>query len=263
MSQPSLSGMGGRDDRDDEPTPPISPFIGSEGTSGATKVKPTLYTQKSAPSFSRKYQDSSLEADDTESELVAIPESDLSESTLHNSVHGSFDDGGHFDEMAQPLKPDHVKGKVTTANLATAQVALSTIGVSEREEKVEKKPSRLFQKLNSLDKIGQKYSSDKSRCSVQEGVRMMVFMSSQSPMDTSLQRKSSVSGQDSKTKEIETKIESKDGKDVSDGVDGSAKSAIGSMLTEASTSVAKQIAMGPTKPISEQQYAIAKLFCFK
>lgn len=39
---------------------------------------------KSNPGY-RKYPDSSLEADDTESELVAIPESDLSDSTLHGS----------------------------------------------------------------------------------------------------------------------------------------------------------------------------------
>lgn len=251
MSQPSLSGMGDRDDRD-EPTPPISPFIGSEGTSGA-KTKPTLCTQKSAPNFSRKFhQDSSLEADDTESELVAIPESDLSESTLHNSVHGSFDEAGHFDEMAQPLKPEQAKGKVTTANLATAQVAITTLGVAEREEKTEKKTSRLFMKLNSLDKIGQKYSSDKSRCSVQEGVRMMVFMSQQKPIDTPLQQstnvhRSSLGAQESKAKEPEAKTEPKE---VSE-TDGAVKSVIGSMLTEASTSVAKQLAIGPTKPTSE------------
>lgn len=70
-----------------EPTPPISPLFVAESTSQGTssKGKQGLFTQKSAPSFSRKYQDSSLDADDTESELVAIPESDLSDSTLHNS----------------------------------------------------------------------------------------------------------------------------------------------------------------------------------
>ncbi|KAG5670190.1 hypothetical protein PVAND_000469 [Polypedilum vanderplanki] len=48
---------------------------------------------------SRKLHDSSIECDDTESELVAIPESDLSDSTLQGSI-----DGG-FDEVA-PLKSD-------------------------------------------------------------------------------------------------------------------------------------------------------------
>lgn len=47
-------------------------------------------------------------------------------------------------------------------------------------------------------------------------------------------------------KEAEHKSETKETKDVSE-VDGS-KSAIGTLLTEASASVAKQIIMGPTKP---------------
>lgn len=255
MSQPSLSGMGERDDRErDEPTPPISPFIGSEGTSGAGKGS-KLYTQKSASS--RKYPDSSLDADDTESELVAIPESDLSESTLHNSVPGSFDDGGHFDELAQPLKGDQAKGKVTTANLATAQVALTTIGVAEKqEEKPEPKKSRLFMKLNSLDRIGQKYSSTDSskittKCSVQEGVRMMVtpsiFMTPQAPPEIAPLQQSVVVQQTNK--DMETKSDAKEGKETKDVSEvDSSKSAIGSLLTEASTSVAKQIVMGPTKP---------------
>lgn len=261
MSQPSLSGLGDRDERErDEPTPPISPFIGSEGGSG-TKGKPTLYTQKSAPSFSRKYQDSSLEADDTESELVAIPESDLSESTLHNSVPGSFDDGVHFDEMVQPLKTDQIKGKVTTANLATAQVALTTIGVAERAEEKQdtKKTSRLFMKLNSLDKHQKSSSIDSSKittkCSIQEGVRMMVapsiFMTPQADVIVAQPanvQKAMVVTQDGKC--VEPKCETKDEKDSKEIKDisevDSSKSAIGSLLTEASTSVAKQIAIGPS-----------------
>lgn len=189
MSQPSLSGLGDHDERErDEPTPPISPYFGSEGTSGMTKAK-LPFTQKSSQSFNRKYQDSSLEADDTESELVAIPESDLSESTLHNSsVPGSFDDGVHFDELAQPLKTDQVKGKVTTANIATAQVALTTLTVAEIKEKEEKekdkekekKPSRLFMKLNSLDKHSKQSSADSSKivtkCSVQEGNKYIEWL---------------------------------------------------------------------------------------
>lgn len=261
MSQPSLSGLGDRDDRDrEDPTPPISPFIGSEGTSGTAKGK-TTFAQKSGQSFSsRKYQDSSLEADDTESELVAIPESDLSESTLHNSVPGSFD----FDEMAQPTKSETSKGKVTTANLATAQVALSTLSVAEPKEKEEKeketkKPSRLFMKLNSLDKHSKQSSIDSkivTKCSVQEGVRMMVtpsiFMTPRPPVDIATInqsvniQKAVVITQDNKTvKDAEQTKEAKETKEISE-VDSSTKSAIGSLLTEASTSVAKQIVMAPT-----------------
>lgn len=46
----------------------------------------------------RKPQDSSIECDETESELVAIPESDLSDSTLQGSI-----DGGMSDDIA-PIK---------------------------------------------------------------------------------------------------------------------------------------------------------------
>lgn len=109
-----------------------------------------------------------------------------------------------------------MKGKVTTA---TQQVALSTIGASDEVgsrskfsaesaelnwqpylfsvhfrfyslQKTDKKPSKLFMKLNSLDRSHKPHSSSMdaarptaaNKCSVQEGVRMMVtpsmFMSS-------------------------------------------------------------------------------------
>lgn len=257
MSQPSLSGMGGREGGDrEDPTPPISPFIGSEGTSGTAKAK--IYTQKSASS--RKYQDSSLDADDTESELVAIPESDLSESTLHNSVPGSFDDGAHFDEMAQPLK-DQGKGKMGDQMKAMGDQMKATIGVAEHSDEKPEKPetkktSRLFMKLNSLDKSGQKHSSlDSSKittkCSVQEGVRMMVspsiFMTQKAEAavinhPVNVQRAFVVTQDNKANKDTEPKSETKDISEVDNS-----KSAIGSLLTEASTSVAKQIAMVSVK----------------
>lgn len=89
ISQPSLG-----TDPDDRPqeSPPASPLFPSEGTSHGTngisksKIQTSAFPQKSAIHTTfRKYQDSSLEADDTESELVAIPESDFSDSTLHGS----------------------------------------------------------------------------------------------------------------------------------------------------------------------------------
>lgn len=46
-------------------------------------------------------------------------------------MQGSFDDPIHIEELAQPLRTDQVKNKVTTANLATAQVALTTLGITE------------------------------------------------------------------------------------------------------------------------------------
>lgn len=81
VSQPSLGAE--QDERYDLTSPPASPLF-AEGTSQGsqgTKNKQTTFSQKQF----RKYHDSSLDADDTESELVAIPESDQSDSTLHNS----------------------------------------------------------------------------------------------------------------------------------------------------------------------------------
>lgn len=82
VSQPSL----GTDPDDKEASPPASPMFPSEGTSAASKSKAqnVAFTPKLQHAF-RKYNDSSLDADETESELVAIPESDLSDSTLHGS----------------------------------------------------------------------------------------------------------------------------------------------------------------------------------
>lgn len=271
MSQPSLSGLGDRDIEREVPTPPISPFIGSEGTSGtAVKSKPNLYTQKSVPAFNRKYHDLSLDADDTESELVAIPESDLSESTLHNSAPGSFDECVNFDEIAQPLKSDQLKGKVTTANIATAQVVLSTLSVAERqEEKPEtKKTSRLFTKLNSLDRNTYKNTAADStkiqtKCSVQEGVRMMVtpsiFMTPQAPATTekaivnqqvNVQQAFVVQQGDNNNKlasesELKTKVNENDGISEVDNV--RCLATVTTINDASSSSSTKQITVGPSE----------------
>ena len=74
-------------------------------------------SQMKAPSHLRKLHDSSLECDETESELadlVAIPESDLSDSTLHGSIDGGMSDDlaplksdikRKFEEVRKPMKP--------------------------------------------------------------------------------------------------------------------------------------------------------------
>lgn len=81
-------GGGDHDERGEVCSPPPSPLYISEGTSHGTngsRSKQGIFAQKSGQPLFRKYQDSSLDADDTESELVAIPESDLSDSTMHGS----------------------------------------------------------------------------------------------------------------------------------------------------------------------------------
>lgn len=95
VSQPSLGGT----DRGDDPellySPPPSPMYGgldggptsysTNGGGGGARSKHGTFGQKPSQAATRKYQDSSLDADETESELVAIPESDLSDSTMNRS----------------------------------------------------------------------------------------------------------------------------------------------------------------------------------
>lgn len=124
-------------------------------------------------------------------------------------LQGSFDDPLHFEEIVTPLRSEIFKGKnaqVTTSNLA--QLAMSTLGVTERMEDVrlgdtltnssniqlcsslQKTESKKIQKITSTDKSpyqtsktvtttttiesSSKISVTHSKCTVQEGVRMMV-----------------------------------------------------------------------------------------
>lgn len=133
----SLPSLGPDSDKMQE-TPPTSPIFKAEA-SNANNENNLPRPKSGLSTKGRKYADS-LDADDTESELVAIPESDFSDSTLHggSSAPGSFDDPLHFDEICAPLKPEIIKNRatamVTTANLATAHVALTTLATAERKE---------------------------------------------------------------------------------------------------------------------------------
>lgn len=103
-------------------------------------------SQMKPPSSLRKLHDSSIECDETESELVAIPESDLSDSTLQGSI-----DGGMSDDLA-PLKSDIKKKK------------------SDYHEDVKKTP-----------KVLPKSQSVETTKSLSEGVRMMFSSAILSP----------------------------------------------------------------------------------
>ncbi|XP_036332944.1 protein unc-79 homolog isoform X6 [Rhagoletis pomonella] len=171
VSQPSL----GTDPDDKDPSPPASPMFPSEGTSAASKSKGqnVAFTPKLQHAF-RKYNDSSLEADETESELVAIPESDLSDSTLHGSSapQGSFDDTVHFEETPlgkadmqrvrgpraieyeeKTMKPHH-KSMITTKTGDTYTTKIRTSGAQEA--------------------VSTTVVTTHARHSLQEGVRMIV-----------------------------------------------------------------------------------------
>ncbi|XP_055589112.1 protein unc-79 homolog isoform X2 [Uranotaenia lowii] len=183
LSQPSLGTE--QDDKLQE-TPPLSPLFPSEGPSHGHAHSSKLKA-KSNPLGFRKYPDSSLEVSDTESELVAIPESDISDNTLQgSSAPGSFDDTGNCDDICSPMKPDGTKNKMTTANFATAQLAVSTITAGDHDDKTElsKKLHKFISSASGGDKdsntamsTSSHKTSQQPKCSVQEGVRMMVTSS--------------------------------------------------------------------------------------
>lgn len=112
--------------------------------SAHSQIKPTSMAQV------RKPQDSSIECDETESELVAIPESDLSDSTIHGE---SIDDGMSDDHHVTAVKVE-VKKKV----------------VEPVEDK--KKASKIMVKSSSNELAAK---------SVSEGMRMMFSSAILSP----------------------------------------------------------------------------------
>lgn len=117
VSQPSL---GTEVDHPERTTPPLSPMYYSDGQSIQVSVSSrggkaqVLYAKPSSTTSMETHweeailacrpekkwdkpkqikPDGSIDNDDTESELIAIPESDLSDSTLHGSVQDSFEEG--------------------------------------------------------------------------------------------------------------------------------------------------------------------------
>lgn len=108
-------------DHPEKTTPPLSPMYSSDGQSiqvslsskgGRVQVsytKPSSMTSMETHweeiNLNEKYADRKLDKmhkkqtdkasidDDTESELIAIPESDISDSTLQGSVQDSFEEG--------------------------------------------------------------------------------------------------------------------------------------------------------------------------
>lgn len=61
---------------------------------------------------SKKISEISIDGDDTESELIVIPESDLSDSTLHGSVQDSFDEALDETSCSLPIKNEKVNAIV-------------------------------------------------------------------------------------------------------------------------------------------------------
>lgn len=222
MSQPSLGNDG--DDRD-QSTPPMSPMPEGSSHSG-TKSKGKV----------RRQQDSSLEADDTEAELVAIPESDMSDSTFHgSSAANSFDDPNvnHFDEVCAPLKLDSVTPR---SDKGSAHIAGNMKVTERKEDRIEttKKVQKIKAHSKSVDRTGNEIiltsssttveaitsTTVQTRCTVQEGVRMMVtssIMGDKALVNPPVQvQKAIIVSQPTKFKDSKDKTQNKS-KDSTDG----------------------------------------------
>ncbi|XP_037956514.1 protein unc-79 homolog isoform X2 [Teleopsis dalmanni] len=169
VSQPSL----GTDPDDKEQSPPASPMFPSEGTSAASKSKGqnVAFTPKLQHAF-RKYNDSSLDADETESELVAIPESDLSDSTLHgSSAPGSFDDTIHFEEVA-PSKLETLRNRTLRTSEYTDEKSTKTMKSMITTKTGDTYTTKI--KSTATETVSTTVVTTHSRHSLQEGVRMIV-----------------------------------------------------------------------------------------
>lgn len=70
-----------------------------------------LLSQTKLQTQLKKLSDVSIECDETESELVAIPESDLSDSTLHGSIDGGMSDDVNLLKIDFKRKPDQAEVK--------------------------------------------------------------------------------------------------------------------------------------------------------
>ncbi|XP_063244249.1 protein unc-79 homolog [Bacillus rossius redtenbacheri] len=124
VSQPSLGGEaehsgGGGGGADKFETPPLSPLYSGDGSahvSVSTKggKMTAMFHQKSGGSMETHWEEEvqcpprtskrmpqtsfSIDADETESELAAIPESPRSDSTLHGTAQDSFEEGTSMEE---------------------------------------------------------------------------------------------------------------------------------------------------------------------
>uniref|UniRef100_A0A182N8V5 Protein unc-79 homolog n=1 Tax=Anopheles dirus TaxID=7168 RepID=A0A182N8V5_9DIPT len=222
QSQPSLgatSELGDEKRTLNDSSPPYSPLqtttLSLYGMEESSKGRTS---RGKAGSKGRKHAE--VDGDDTESELVVIPESDVSDSTIQeSSVQGSLEDTASNDDDSNALKPD-TSGKMKEGLASLSRTNLSIIcgapkmaagaqqhsqpqgkskkshqtassleqtdsaftactekgkadtekaSTSEKVEKPEKTSSNIFRMPSAFQMT--------SKCSVQEGVRMMVTSS--------------------------------------------------------------------------------------
>ncbi|XP_068085270.1 protein unc-79 homolog [Anabrus simplex] len=203
VSQPSL---GGGDPEhsgvEKHETPPLSPLYSGDGTSHVSvSTKPgkvqVMYHQKSPGSsgmethweeavqctqsdnnkvvqVERKMPESSysLDNDETESELAAIPES--SDSTLQGSVQGSFEEMTSTEETCCTLPRAVVATTTTSLDVAKATLVESHTVAEVRQVTPGSEKKRPIWFLGSEEDTLQTSDSNHEKYGVREGVKMMV-----------------------------------------------------------------------------------------
>ncbi|XP_050073343.1 protein unc-79 homolog isoform X4 [Anopheles maculipalpis] len=221
QSQPSLgttSELGDEKRTINDSSPPYSPLQTTTlSLYGCEESSKGRSSRGKAGGKVRKHPEA--DGDDTESELVVIPESDVSDSTIQeSSVQGSLEDTASNDDDSNALKPD-AGGKVkeglaslsrtnlsiicgapkialgvqqhqsqqgkakksqqASVSLDQADISGSTITNSKEPEKVSTvgKPEKTEKTSSNIFRMPSAFQMSSQKCSVQEGVRMMVTSS--------------------------------------------------------------------------------------
>ncbi|XP_035781360.1 protein unc-79 homolog isoform X1 [Anopheles albimanus] len=218
QSQPSLGTTSELDDKRLNSSPPHSPFQSTIIALYGTDEPPHGSSSRmKSGKIGRKNPDACFDADDTESELVVIPESDVSDSTLQeSSAQGSLEETGSNEDNSNPFtvgidnhsaieeaccKPTSIgaipklsshsfqqhsvilqqRGKKNkSSDLLCAAQAVACEGKSNTEKRVTsalEKGEKSERTSNTIFRIPSAFQMNSQKCSVQEGVRMMVTSS--------------------------------------------------------------------------------------
>uniref|UniRef100_A0A182J4T6 Protein unc-79 homolog n=2 Tax=Anopheles atroparvus TaxID=41427 RepID=A0A182J4T6_ANOAO len=234
QSQPSLGATSELDDRrtgtTEGPSPPHSPLqpatLSLYGCEESAKGRSSSRGKAGGKTGGRKHNEPSFDGDDTESELVVIPESDVSDSTLQeSSVQGSLEDTASNEDDSNAMKPDTscktmeppASASVSRTNLAIigglAKIGTTTIATQQQQSNkykkthqtssfiehadthagskksgdsgekaaaasvVPEKPEKPEKSSSNIFRMPSAFSMSSQKCSVQEGVRMMVTSS--------------------------------------------------------------------------------------
>uniref|UniRef100_A0A182PPV4 Uncharacterized protein n=1 Tax=Anopheles epiroticus TaxID=199890 RepID=A0A182PPV4_9DIPT len=221
QSQPSLgatSELGDEKRQINDSSPPYSPLqtatLSLYGCEESSKGRSSR--GKGSGNKTRKHAE--VDGDDTESELVVIPESDVSDSTIQeSSVQGSLEDTASNDDDSNALKPD-TSGKMKEGLASLSRTNLSIIcgapktvpgaqhhatqptkskksqptvtpeqtdaasGSNTSQKDVEKgstanRPEKPEKTSSNIFRMPSAFQMGSQKCSVQEGVRMMVTSS--------------------------------------------------------------------------------------